>query len=54
MNEQQNGIDHAVARLRVVLDEHERSEERDTPLHLGIRRALEELDAFEAGESSAA
>ena len=54
MNEHQDGVDQAVARLRRILDDHERSLEPERPFHLGIRRALDELDAFETEEFSAA
>ena len=54
MNEHQDGVDQAVARLRGILEDHERSGEPERPFHQGIRTALAELDAFEAGESSAA
>jgi hypothetical protein len=51
-------IDHtfeAVARLRRLVAEHDRSGEPDTPFFIGIREALEDLDAHaERNESSAA
>ena len=53
-----DNVDHtleAVARLRGLLFEHDRSGEADTPFFIGIRETLEDLDAYrDAGESSAA
>ncbi len=53
-----DNVDHtfeAVARLRGLLRAHDRSGEEDTPFFIGIRDALEELDAYaERDESSAA
>jgi len=45
----------AVARLRGLLRQHDRSGVADTPFFLGIRDALVELDAYaERDEASAA
>jgi hypothetical protein len=52
-----DNVDHtfeAVSRLRRLLHEHEAGGEPDTPFHIGIREALEDLDAAEWDESSAA
>jgi hypothetical protein len=58
MNDSYDNVDRtfeAVARLRRLLREHDRSGEDDTPFILGIRGALDELDAYaERDESSAA
>lgn len=58
MNDRRENVDHtleAVARLRRLVAEHDRSGAADTPFVLGIREALAERDAYEsAGESSAA
>jgi hypothetical protein len=52
-----DNVDHtfeAVSRLRRLLHEHEASGDDDTPFHLGIREALDELDTAGREESSAA
>ena len=58
MREMPDNIDHtfeAVARLRGLLREHERSGAPDTPFFIGIREALDELAAFgERDQQSAA
>ena len=58
MNDPHDNVDHtfeAVARLRGLLREHDRSGAADTPFFLGIRDALVELDALaERDESPAA
>jgi hypothetical protein len=58
MSNLHDNVDHtfeAVARLRRLLAEHERSGALDTPFFGGIRDALFELDAYgDAGESTAA
>jgi hypothetical protein len=49
-------VDHtlqAVSRLRRLLDEHEARGDADTPFHLGIREALEDLDAAEDQSTAA-
>jgi hypothetical protein len=56
MRDAHDNVDYtfeAIARLRRLLQEHERTGAEDTPFHLGIREALADLDA-ERGESSAA
>jgi hypothetical protein len=54
MSEAHEQVSEAVERLRHVLREHERSGERDTPFHLGIREVLEERDGYRADTESAA
>lgn len=58
MSNLHDNVDHtfeAVARLRRLLAEHDRSGAPETPFSLGIRDALAELDAYEdAGEPTAA
>ena len=57
MSETHDNVDHtfeAVARLRGLLREHELSGARDTPFFIGIRRALEELDAYGERERQSA
>ena len=57
MNDRYTHIDYtfeAISRLRHLLREHERSGEEDTPFHLGIRAALEDFDADDRGEATAA
>jgi hypothetical protein len=54
MNESREQVGEAVERLRHVLREHERSGERDTPFHLGIREVLAERDGYSADAESAA
>ena len=58
MSQRHDNVDHtldAVARLRGLLREHDRTGEPDSPFFAGIRQALHELDAYaERDESSAA
>lgn len=58
MSDRHDNVDHtfeAVARLRGLLRAHDRSGDADTPFFIGIRDALDELDAYaERDESSAA
>lgn len=54
MNDAHDSVNEAVERLRLVLREHERSGESDTPFHLGIREALEERDGYREDVESAA
>lgn len=57
MSDRHDNVDHtleAVTRLRGLLAEHDRSGGPDTPFFVGIREALDDLDAYDAGESSAA
>lgn len=54
MDDAHDSVNEAVERLRLVLREHDRSGERDTPFHLGIREVLDERDAYRADAESAA
>lgn len=58
MSDTHDNVDHtfeAVARLRSLLRAHDRSGEPDSPFFIGIRDALDELDAYaERDEWSAA
>jgi hypothetical protein len=58
MSDLHDNVDHtfeAVARLRGLLREHQSSGAQDTPFFIGIREALEELDAYgERDQQSAA
>jgi hypothetical protein len=58
MSDRYDNVDHtleAVSRLRRIIREHDAGGAEDTPFHLGIREALQDLDArVEQDESSAA
>ena len=54
MNDAHESVNEAVERLRLLLREHERSGENDTPFHLGIREVLAERDGYRADAESAA
>jgi hypothetical protein len=58
MTERYDNVDYtleAVSRLRRIIREHDAGGADDTPFHLGIREALQDLDArAERDESSAA
>ena len=57
MSDRYDNVDHtleAVARLRGLLREHDRSGAADTPFFRGIRDALGELDAYAEREESTA
>ena len=54
MNVRHDDVEQAVERLRRLLREHERSGDRDTPFHLGIREVLAERDGYAAERESAA
>lgn len=54
MNNAHEHVSEAVERLRHVLREHERSGDRDTPFHIGIREILAERDGYSADAESAA
>lgn len=57
MSRTPDNVDHtleAVARLRRLLREHELSGAPDTPFFIGIRAALDELDAFDERDRQSA
>ncbi len=54
MKDAHDDVNQAVERLRQLIHEHERSGEKDTPFHLGIREILEERSSYSADAESAA
>ena len=57
MTESHHNVDHtreAVERLRAVVQAHHRSGDEDTPFFIGIREALDDLDAYRGREEQSA